>query len=284
MTFTAEVTPVGPGVNIATGTVTFSDGASVLSTVSLNDSARAIFKITSLLVGNHSIAAVYSGDAKFNPSSSAVIVQKVLPDSTTTSAISTDPLIYSDAGQNVALQVNVTSVLATVNEGNVTITVKDGNGNGVGSPVTVAVNSGVVNAAYSLPGGLKVGTYYISAAYSGGPEFNASNTTAPASLVVNKAATAMTVTYSNFANTLAVQNVTLTAKITTANGSVVNQGIVTFVPQLPNIPKLSATVTTGSASVVENLAGGSGGYLFNIHYSGGDNFLSADVTISIMPQ
>ena len=63
VTFTATVTPCG-GVD-PTGTVQFTiDGSNVGSPVTLSGDA-ATYSTSTLAVGNHSVAAVYSGDANF---------------------------------------------------------------------------------------------------------------------------------------------------------------------------------------------------------------------------
>jgi hypothetical protein len=63
--FIATVTPTA-----ATGTVTFFDETTAItSPIALNNST-ATFTTTTLAVGSHSISARYSGDANFNPSAS----------------------------------------------------------------------------------------------------------------------------------------------------------------------------------------------------------------------
>ncbi len=60
-----------------TGTVTFSDGGTSLGTGTLNGSGTATVTTTSLLVGSHTITAVYNGDANFSSSTSAPLSQVV---------------------------------------------------------------------------------------------------------------------------------------------------------------------------------------------------------------
>jgi len=75
VTFTATVTGVAtPGT--PTGTVTFKDGATTLSSVVLSGGV-AKFSTSTLTVGTHSITAVYGGDATFVGSTSAVLSQVV---------------------------------------------------------------------------------------------------------------------------------------------------------------------------------------------------------------
>ena len=77
VTLTATVNTAG---GVPTGTVTFSDGATVLGTVTLNASGQATLvtrKIQTL--GAHPITATYTGDSTFPGSTSAVVTVTVVP-------------------------------------------------------------------------------------------------------------------------------------------------------------------------------------------------------------
>ncbi|HMJ25610.1 MAG TPA: Ig-like domain-containing protein, partial [Pyrinomonadaceae bacterium] len=65
------------GPNTPSGTVTFSDGPTVISSGLLNGSGQASFSTTSLSVGPHSITASYPGDSDTLPSTSTVLTQVV---------------------------------------------------------------------------------------------------------------------------------------------------------------------------------------------------------------
>ncbi len=75
VTFTATVMGTG---GTPTGTVTFKDGAATLGTGTLAGGV-ATFTTTTLVAGSHAITAVYSGDASFAPSTSAILTQVVNP-------------------------------------------------------------------------------------------------------------------------------------------------------------------------------------------------------------
>jgi hypothetical protein len=86
VTFTATVTPAsgsGPGPG---GTVTFSDGSTVLGTVPVSASGSsfvASITETNLAVGAHSITASYSGATDYAPSATtSALVQTVVKDGT----------------------------------------------------------------------------------------------------------------------------------------------------------------------------------------------------------
>jgi hypothetical protein len=71
VTFTATVSP-----STASGSVQFLDGSTVLSTATLS-AGRASVSTATLAAGSHSITAKYSGDTKYNGSTSAVVTQTV---------------------------------------------------------------------------------------------------------------------------------------------------------------------------------------------------------------
>ena len=72
VTFTSTVSVNSPGAGTPTGTVTFYDGATVISGVIALSGGTANYMTTAtqLAAGNHSITAVYSGDGKFNATGS----------------------------------------------------------------------------------------------------------------------------------------------------------------------------------------------------------------------
>jgi alpha-tubulin suppressor-like RCC1 family protein/Tol biopolymer transport system component len=76
LTFTAMVNAV-TGTGIPTGTVTFQDGVVAIGSGTLDSSGHARFSTSVLSIGSHSIAAVYSGDANYSGSTSAILVQTV---------------------------------------------------------------------------------------------------------------------------------------------------------------------------------------------------------------
>ena len=80
VTFTATVSR-GSSTAIPLGIVTFKDGTTTLGTrtIALVGTAyKATFTTSSLTAGSHSITAVYSGNASFNSSTSAILTQKVI--------------------------------------------------------------------------------------------------------------------------------------------------------------------------------------------------------------
>jgi Big-like domain-containing protein len=81
VTLTASVSLDGPGTGPPTGTVTFDDGGSALGTIPL-EAGRAALTIGDLGPGDHSITAVYSGDAGIIGGRSGVVSESVSPSGT----------------------------------------------------------------------------------------------------------------------------------------------------------------------------------------------------------
>jgi large repetitive protein len=77
VTLTATVTVPPPGAGVPTGTVTFSDGATVVGSSPLSPSGTATLVTAGLQVGTHALAATYSGDGNFLSSTSAPVSQLV---------------------------------------------------------------------------------------------------------------------------------------------------------------------------------------------------------------
>src|SRR5207245_1949837 len=81
VTLTATVVPVAPGAGVPSGTVTFSDGATVLGTAPLAQAGsgpdQAAFTTSALAPGSHSLTAAYQGDARFAGSTSPAVTQVV---------------------------------------------------------------------------------------------------------------------------------------------------------------------------------------------------------------
>jgi hypothetical protein len=100
VTFTATVTTG------ATGTVTFKSGTATLGTVALTGNS-ANLSTSGLAAGTRSITAVYSGDATYNPSTSAVLKQ-VVTKALTAESLTSSPN-PSASGAAVTFTATVTS-------------------------------------------------------------------------------------------------------------------------------------------------------------------------------
>jgi subtilisin-like proprotein convertase family protein len=110
VTFTATVATNAPASGIATGNVSFFDGATPLGTVALDGSASAQFTTSSLTVGTHSITAVFDGSASFATSTSNALSQVVSELAPVLSSLSQAEACEASAG--FTLTVNGSNFLA----------------------------------------------------------------------------------------------------------------------------------------------------------------------------
>lgn len=168
VTFTASVAVLAPGAGAPSGTITFTDGTTVLGTAPVGSETGGVASITvdDLGVGQHAVVATYDGDDSFNGSNGSV-AQKVQRAQTGT--LVTSSVNPSQSGQGVRFTATVSPVAPGAGEpgGTVQFTV---NGANLGGPVTL-VDGKATSGAFSS---LSPGTYRIAAAYSGDPRFVAS--------------------------------------------------------------------------------------------------------------
>jgi hypothetical protein len=163
VTFAARVTSSGS----PTGNVTFSDGATVLASIPLT-SGGASFSTSSLAVGSHSITATFSGDSRWNGSTSSIVSQ-VVNRAATSIAVSTSGSPSID-NQGVTLTATVTVLTPGLGTPTGSVTFKDGSTTfGTG-----ALNNGTVTFTTSALG---VGTHSITAVYAGDLNFGGSGST-----------------------------------------------------------------------------------------------------------
>ena len=227
VTFTATVS-TGAGTGNLTGTVSFLDGATILSTdvpvgatttVGTNSTAVATISTTTLAVGPHAITVIYdnSNDLSHSTSTSGVLTQTVLEGTATSLTSNQNP---SFIGQNVTFTATVTAPSGggVIPDG--TITFFDGN--------TILVNKTLdaTGAATYSTAALTVGAHSITATY-GGDAKNDIQGSASAVLIqdVQKASTNALTSSPNPSNY--GSPVTFTSTIT-SGGNVAATGTVNF--------------------------------------------------------
>ncbi len=248
------LTPAVGGSAYPTGTVTLTDGASSTTTVTLPGTGDTIFiPLSNLSVGTHTFIATYSGDSNYIPTVSGT------PYSTT------EPyLITVNAGSLGSSTTTLSGVPATTTFGTaftVTATVVGSSPtgivefvvNGVVSAIAALSSSGSAQATLNLP----VGTYSISAIYSGDAA-NAGSTSTSAALTVTPGITSTTLSANTSTTTLGVP-ITLTATVSSVAGT--PSGTVSFSYTTTNnttpTTLVSATLTNGVASASVELPVGS---------------------------
>ena len=172
VTFTATVTAG------ATGQVTFMDGTTALGsgTLSRGTPNTATFGISSLAVGDHTITAVYGGDANLPGSTSAPLTQTVVGGSSSTS------LVQSSASS--AYGVPVTFTATVTSSGGIpagTVTFMDG-ATTLGSGT---LSGGTPNTAAFTTSSLGGGEHSITASYNGSTSFGVSASSAVIHTITN---------------------------------------------------------------------------------------------------
>ena len=161
------------GSAVPTGSVSFMDGTTLLSKVTLA-SGKAGLTTSSLAVGSHSITAVYSGDGNFatvTSSAQTVVIR--------TAAATTTSLGTSNASSDEGAAVTLTATISSSASGSITGTVTFYDG-------TTSLGTGTVTngAATFTSSSLSVGTHSITAAFGGDTLYLASTSTALSEVVV----------------------------------------------------------------------------------------------------
>lgn len=162
LTFTATVAP-NSGTATPTGAVTFKLGTMMLGKVSLSG-GMASYQTSALTAGTKGITAVYSGNATYATSTSAVLSQVVGKAATTTALVSsTNPFT---AGQSVTLTATVSPQFSGTPTGSVSFK--------LGTKLLKAVTLSGGSASYSTTT-LPAGADNITATYNGSADFSSSS-------------------------------------------------------------------------------------------------------------
>ena len=208
VTFTATVSVQAPGAGSPSGTVTFTDGSTVLGTAPVDSSTGEVASITTavLTVGQHAVVATYDGDDSFLGSTGSA-PQKV--NRAQTSLVVDSSVNPAQSGQSVRFTATVSPVApgAGVPSGTVRFTV---NGANLGGPVELSGGQATSSAFASL----SPGTYKIEATYAGDARFVGSTGTLDqgAGQNVTKGDTSMTLA-SDAPSSAYGQPVTFTAQV-----------------------------------------------------------------------
>ena len=260
VTFTATVSAVSPGAGTATGSVTFMDGSTTLGTASVT-SGKAVFSISSLAVGSHSIAAVYGGDGNFTTSTSSPALTQVVNKAATTTSV-TATLSPSTLGQSVTFTATISAVPAGVGAPTGSVTFMDGSTSLGSAPLAGGT------AIFSTSS-LTVGSHNITAVYGGDGNFAASTSSPALTQVVNKAATTASVTATLNPATFG-QPVILTATVAAASSGLgTATGSVTF---MDGTTTLGTAPLTGGTATFSTSSLAIGSHSITVVYGGDANF------------
>jgi large repetitive protein len=286
VTFTATVTAHAPGSGTPTGSVTFLDQttstdltcAEGAQPIALDDTATALCTSTfaAVRVGDH-IIAMYLGDANFQASNSAPVVQVVGKAATATSVTAdNNPAVV---GQPVAFTatVSVTDPGAAI-AGNPTGTVKfQSQGVDISGCGSIAIDGSlqaVCNTSFAA-----ADTYSITVLFTDGDGnyANSDNTGSPLAQVVD-IATTTTVNNSNENPSTYGDTVTYTATVTSNTpGSGTPTGFVDFTSDGVDISGCSAAALDGSGTALCATATlGAGSDTIVANYLSDDNYSASN--------
>jgi hypothetical protein len=234
VTLTAAVSVTSPGAGAPTGTVTFSDGATVLGTGNVSGGIASV-TVSTLSVASHSLTAAYGGDASFNASTSPALAQQVGKASSQTSVtLSPNPSVF---GQPVLLTAIVGALAPGAGTPTGSVTFYDG-ATALG---TATLSNGSASLTTAALGG---GSHAITAVYAGVDANFTGSSSAPAGEIVGPAASATGVASSLNPSGFG-QSVTFTATVSSAAG-VPTGGTVSFLDGATALG--TATLSSGTAS------------------------------------
>jgi hypothetical protein len=247
---------------VATGTVTFAGGNTILGTVSLGVTNQVSWPTLSttnpyLPVGSYNVTAQYSGDSSFNPSTSPAIALNIVKGAASTNISSVSSSSIPASG-SATITVQVGSLVGVYPTGTVTLTA-NGSTLATITSFTQIPNATIQGTATIQASQLAVGPNTITATYSGDGNYASSSSTVAVTVtgipavgftLGNSGDIAVTPGSGTATSTIAVTptggftgRVNLACAITSTPGN--STGV--LVPISCNIPSL---VVIGSASAV----------------------------------
>ena len=272
--------PITPGTSIdftatisgspSVGTVTFYAGPGLTnpigSPVNVSGGTATSAADTTLPLGNNTITAVYSGGTGFASSQGT---ETVAVDASTSTTVTSNPSSPITQGTSIDF---TASVSGSPSVGTVAFYAGPGLTNEIGSPVNVSGGTATSVADTTLP----VGNDTITAVYSGGTGFAASQGT---ETVVVNASTTTTVTSNPSSPITQGTSIDFTATI---SGSP-SVGTVTFYagPGLTNQIGSPVTVSSGTATSAADTSLPVGNDTITAVYSGGTGFAGSQGTETV---
>ncbi len=257
VTFVASFSPAS--ATAAGGTVTFYDGTTFLSSVTLGTAAPQVV-LANLTTGTHSITAKFTPlSSNYAASTSTPVTQMVNQAASliTVSSYTVNPSTY---GQSVTLNASISTTGYFNSSNNGTLTFFD-NGTSIGS-VTLPGNTNYGNLTTAT---LTAGTHSITVNYSGDANF-AAGTSAPLTLTVNPEPTTTFIASSTYTPAFA-QSITLTATVKPLSGTTAT-GTVTFLDRTTAIGTAALSGNTAQIAI-STLAPGT--HYISAQYSGDAN-------------
>lgn len=260
VTFRATATSQLGGA--VTGSITFKQGTTTLSTVPLVNGQASY--TASFGAGSFSIAAVYSGDSNNQASTSASLSQVVNQAATSTALVlSPNP---SFINQSVTFTATVTSQYGGPLSGNVTFK------NGTTVIASVSLVNGQASFAKTY---VSAGTRSIAATYSGDSNNLGSASSAVSQIV--KLDPSTTGLSSSVNPSVSGQSVTFTARVTSTYGSIPDGDLVTF---FDGAVKLGSAPLAGGIATYTTSTLGVGNHVIKATYAGNATFATSTKSLT----
>ena len=298
------------GYGTPTGTVSFSDGGTLLNKAVVNAEGDAEYNAP-FAVGSHSVTASYSGDNSYNSSSAAAIAFTVTKDTpalgfSSPSATNAAGTAFQ-GGEPITFTIQVENFANNTNEQNNNIAFYSPVAAPTGTVTISGLPSGVPTSAtlqaaldtstifpegvgaITAPATTPAGSYTATVSYPGDANYNStSQTFQVVILAANSAKLPSTTTLTSTATTTSpTAQVIVTATVTGQTGKAAPTGTVTFVSSGNLLGSLN--LTTGSADVstaavalnssISSLLPGAN--LITVQYSGDSVYQPSSATITI---
>lgn len=259
------------GTGAPTGSVTVTDGATILTTVPLAETGHAFVEVdnqpatTGMLVGEHALTVSYSGDNSFNPAVSAPVKLRVIKKTGVSIVTPVPGTITAGAPEKLILVVGgggLTAFGPGVKGPTGTVQVFD-NGKAISGHIPLLFNGpegpGASQAEFTAPA-LASGTHSLTLHYSGDANYspiNSSPFTFPALVTVNPTKLAIPqINLRQLPSTISLGqtvNYVGTVRPATANGPIPT-GTVSVVSRNGQVFDGPVALTNGNATLIVSFA------------------------------
>ena len=303
LTALPEPTSGATTYGIPTGTITFTDSSSNLTTVQVNANGEAAYNAP-LGVGAHSLAATYSGDDSYSKSSSTAVAVTVIKDTPTIGFTSTaqtgpttfqgvGPIVFTvkmENGANGQVEQNYGEYFYTPvapPTGTVTVT-----GLPAGIPIDAALQS-ALDLGTGFPAGvgtitassIPAGKYTLKIAYPGDANYNAITGTETITVVGSSLLASTTTASSSSASTSTTAALNINSTVTGQTGKAAPTGTVTIGVAGYEIAQATLAASGGDVSTAAitftSAALLPGANTFTVQYSGDSVYQPSSTTVSI---
>lgn len=302
---TAEPAPSSgtTSYGIPTGSVTFADSSSNLSTVPINSNGEAAYNAP-LGIGTHSLVANYSGDDSYSKSSSSAVALTVIkdtPEIVFSSTAQTGPTTFQGGGPIVLTlkveneansqieQVYGAYIYTPAAPPTGTLTIS-------GLPAGIPINSplqATLDLGTGFPEGvgtltassLPAGKYNITISYPGDANYNAISVSSTITVVGSSLLASTTTASTSSVSTLPTAAVSITTTVTGQTGKSAPTGTVTFGTSGYEIAQVKLAAVGGDVSsavaAFNSAALLPGENMLTVQYSGDSVYQASSTTVSI---